>query len=43
MADAATVRCTTCGTEFPATDTAELENHAGHELQHIDPGGEPAN
>jgi len=39
MADAAPVRYTTCGAEVPGSDTAELENHAGHDLHHVDPGG----
>lgn len=39
----ATIRCVDCGTEFSATDEAELQNHDGHELVHIDPGGDPQN
>jgi len=34
--NATTVRCTTCGTEFPSTDVAELQKHAGHTLEHIE-------
>jgi len=41
MADAneTVVRCETCGTEFSSEDSAEAQNHAGHTLVHIDPGG----
>lgn len=39
----ATIRCVDCGTEFSSTDEAELQNHDGHELVHIDPGGVPQN
>lgn len=38
-ANVTTVRCETCGTEFPSTDAAEMQNHVGHDLVHIDPGG----
>jgi hypothetical protein len=33
---ATTVKCTTCGTEFSSSDTAELQNHQGHTLEHIE-------
>lgn len=37
--NATTVRCATCGTEFSSTDSAEMQNHIGHDLVHVDPGG----
>ncbi|MGB7123739.1 MAG: hypothetical protein WBE40_02660 [Thermoplasmata archaeon] len=38
MANASTdtVRCTTCGTEFPATNSVEMQKHQGHPLVHIE-------
>jgi hypothetical protein len=32
----ATLKCTTCGTEFSSTDVAELQNHADHPLVKIE-------
>ncbi|HTW39241.1 MAG TPA: hypothetical protein VMF04_00020 [Thermoplasmata archaeon] len=32
------VRCEQCGTEFPASDAAQMAAHAGHPLEHIEQG-----
>jgi len=36
------VRCATCGTEFSSLDEEEMDNHAGHQLQPIEPGDVPS-
>ncbi len=36
--NATTIRCTACGTTFSSADTAELANHVGHPLEHIEQG-----
>ena len=33
-----TLKCTTCGTEFSSTNTAELANHEDHPLVKIEQG-----
>ena len=33
-----TVRCNTCGTEFPSTDTDAMQEHQDHDLVHIEQG-----
>jgi len=38
-----TLRCVECETEFSETDSAEMQNHVGHDLVKIDPGGVPEN
>jgi hypothetical protein len=32
------MKCTSCGTEFPASDAAQMAAHAGHPLEHIEQG-----
>jgi hypothetical protein len=32
------MRCEQCGTEFPADDAAQMAEHEGHPLQHIEQG-----
>ncbi len=32
------VQCNTCGTTYPASDTAEAANHVGHDTVHIEQG-----
>jgi hypothetical protein len=33
-----TVQCQECGTQFDATNTAEVQNHQGHTLVKIEQG-----
>jgi hypothetical protein len=30
------IRCKTCGTTFPAENAAEVADHSGHDLQHVE-------
>lgn len=41
MATPATIQCNTCGTQFSEDDVSEAQNHAGHAMVRIDPGGSP--
>lgn len=37
-ASPATLQCTQCGTTFSASDTAQVQAHAGHPVEHIEQG-----